>query len=663
MAQFHLTLLGGFELVHHASGPLRVPPGRLRALLGRLAFHPGQSQSRGDLASLLWGGRPERAARHSLNQALSQLRVIAGCDLFVQDGDRLTLASDRVACDVDEVRRLTRDGSPSALQHAGALCQGPLLDGIDVAAPEFEEWLRMARAEVEDLMVAVHEARLAVLSVEGDPDEAAAIAEALIGIDPLNERGHRALIAAATAQGATTRALQIYETFRQRLEDELGVAPEQDTARLVAGLRKPRADVVARDAPEEIRSPASGRPTVFVAPFRPSGGAGHRYAVADGVTHDLITELGRFRSLNVISAESALACRDRTEGLDALCRRFEADYVLTGELSCAGDTASLDVQLLQVRGARRLWSDHYDFALGELFEVRDDMIGRLVGTVASCVEHDRMRRVRRPPTQWWAAYDYFLRALEIYYRRWSAPDAPHACKPLFEKAVALDPQFARGHAFLACVNAHMGQSERIGEDFGTSIQYARHAMALDPLEADAPRVLGAIYTVIGQHEEAYRHLTWAVRLNPGHADLAAHMSRYHTLNGDPARALAEANRARRLNPLHPDWYWTLTAMAHHAAGEYEEAVAALARMRHTTAMEHVYAAASWAAMGETGRADAEVRRALTDMPDLTLDTLALYLPYKDPTRRARLLDQLARAGLPPAPSGTRDTRAASCTAG
>jgi DNA-binding SARP family transcriptional activator len=52
MAQFDLRLLGGFELVDRSNGPLRVPPGRLRALLGRLAFDPGRSRSRGDLAAL-----------------------------------------------------------------------------------------------------------------------------------------------------------------------------------------------------------------------------------------------------------------------------------------------------------------------------------------------------------------------------------------------------------------------------------------------------------------------------------------------------------------------------------------------------------------------------------------------------------------------------------
>jgi hypothetical protein len=67
-------------------------------------------------------------------------------------------------------------------------------------------------------------------------------------------------------------------------------------------------------------------------------------------------------------------------------------------------------------------------------------------------------------------------------------------------------------------------------------------------------------------------------------------------------------------------------------------------------------------MGEAGRAGAEVRRALADMPALTLDTAGLYLPYKDPDRRAQLLDQLARAGLPRSRARDADTRALGCPA-
>jgi tetratricopeptide (TPR) repeat protein len=301
---------------------------------------------------------------------------------------------------------------------------------------------------------------------------------------------------------------------------------------------------------------------------------------------------------------------------------------------------------LDVGNERQLWSEHYDCTLGELFEVRDDAVARIVGTVANQIEHDRMRRVRRNPTHSWDAYDFFLKGLEIYYGRWSAPDPPRACKPLFEKTTKLDPDFARAHAFLACVNAHMGQSERIDENFGISIDCARRAMHIDPLEADAPRILGAIYVTVGHHEEAYRQFSNAVRLNPANADLAIHMGRYHSLVGEPVRALSDVDRAQRLNPLHAHWYWSVAAMAHHANADYPAALSAIRQVRDTTAIEHLYAAACHAAMQETVHAHDNVAQALADKPDLDLGNVGLYLPYKDIEKREEILDQLARAGLP-----------------
>lgn len=645
MSDFELRLLGPFELVHRTKGHVRVRPGRLRALLARLAFRPGRSRTRGDLAGLLWSGRPERAARHSLNQALSELRRTTGAEPFIRDGEHLALNPDVVTCDIDQVRRLQREGSLSSLNRAVELCRGPFLDGIDLRLPEFEDWLRTARTETDELTIAVYEALLGKLAQL--PDTAARredVARQLIKADALNEFGHRALIEAAAARGDTKRGLRIYEAYQQYLADELGILPGDEMRQLGRGLRRNRIQPRPVD-PTVSRTERPSHPVVFVAPFRTITTSGHALAVADGVTHDLITELGRFRSLDVIAAETALACRDSLEPLEADCRRFRADYLLAGSVRCDAVSARLNVELTETQSYRQLWSESYDCTLGELFDVRDDVVAGIVGAAANRIEHDCMRRVRRKPTKSWDAYDYFIRGLDIYYRRWSAPNAPRACKPLFEKAVELDPEFARGHAFLACVNAHMGQSDRIDENFGTSIGYARRAMALDPLEADAYRVLGAIYTTAGHHEEGYRQLSRAVRLNPGDADLAAHMGRYYTLTGGPRRALVEIERARRLNPWHPDWYWSIAAMAHHADENYSEALAALRQMRETTGMEHLYAAACYAALGETAHARRQVSRALADLPDLGLRNIDLYLPYADTAKREQLVSQLAHAGL------------------
>lgn len=646
MADLELRLLGDFELLDRARGSLRVPPGRMRALLARLAFRPGRSRARGDLAGLLWPGRPERLARHSLNQALSQLRGTLGPTAFVQDGEQLALNPDVVNSDVEEIRRLVRDGSEAALNRAAELCRGTILEGVELDVAEFEEWLRTARAEAEDLMITVHEARLAAVATGGDPDRKVALAERLAAADPLNERAHRALIEAMATRGDLTRAIHVYEDFRDRLARELGIAPQRETERLVEASRNRRIALAEPAGAERKPAPGSRHPTLFVEPLRLLGEGAHGLVVADGVTHDLITELVRFRSLDVIAAESAFSCRDSDLTLEELCRRFGADYALTGGLRCDTRSARVTLQLLEMASGRELWSERYDCALGELFDVRDDVIAAIAGTVASRIEHDLMRGLRRKPTHSWDAYDHFLRGLDIYYRRWSAPDAPETVKPLFEKAIELDPEFARAHAFLACVSCHVGHTDRMDGDFGHPIDCARRAIAIEPLEADGPRVLGAIYVTLGHHEEGYPHLARAIRLNPGHADLAAHMCRYYGLTGDPERALREIERAHRLNPLHPDWYWSLAALAHHARGDYPEALAALRQMSDPTATEHLYAAACHAAMGETARGREAVARALADAPGLSRQSVALRLPYKDSADRAEILDQLGRVGLP-----------------
>lgn len=142
---------------------------------------------------------------------------------------------------------------------------------IDLRLPEFEDWLRTARAEAEELTTAVYEALLARLAQL--PDAAPRtedIAQRLIAVDPLNESGHRALIEAAATSGHTDRAVRLYEAYQHRLADELGILPGREIRQSGRGLRgirtQPRAVEPATPGTER-----PGRPVVFVA-RRPTNG-------------------------------------------------------------------------------------------------------------------------------------------------------------------------------------------------------------------------------------------------------------------------------------------------------------------------------------------------------------------------------------------------------
>src|SRR5262245_19250251 len=130
MAQLQLTFFGGFEARLAAGHPIALARHKVAALLALLALRPGQLHRRDKVAALLWADAPEPRARHSLRQALTELRLAlapAGPCLMEQ---RDAIGVDPAAVDVDvsQFERLIADGAVAALEQAMALYRGDLLE-------------------------------------------------------------------------------------------------------------------------------------------------------------------------------------------------------------------------------------------------------------------------------------------------------------------------------------------------------------------------------------------------------------------------------------------------------------------------------------------------------------------------------------------------------
>ncbi len=170
-----------------------------------------------------------------------------------------------------------RRGTPEALEAAVALYQGPLLDGVQVAAPSFEEWLESERARLAELALEALR-RLVDRHVKaGRADAAIQTAARLLALDPLQEEIHRTLMRLHARQGRRAAALRQYQTCVGVLQKELGVEPERvdpaalsrdPAARRRAGPGRPPSRAVRARA----RLAARGR--------RPAGRAGCRAGAA-----------------------------------------------------------------------------------------------------------------------------------------------------------------------------------------------------------------------------------------------------------------------------------------------------------------------------------------------------------------------------------------------
>lgn len=644
MTELSLRLLGDVALLTANGTRVQLPAGKVRAVLVYLAAEPGRSYSRAHLATLLWGDRPEKAARHSLSQALTTLRRTAGRIVVPVAGnpELLTLDSKRVAVDVAQFRALAAETTESSLARAAELFEGEPFAGLDVAEPDFEDWLASARAELRDTAAAVHERLLAeTVSTDERDGEPMRIARRLLELDPTSEPAHRALVAGYAAQGQPARALRQYEDCRRRLRSELGVEPSEETRRLARTLQAERTPKMR--APDRFRDV---RPVILVVAATQPNGTRDRQRVLQGLAGEIADELGRFRAFNAVLSGASVGADDATNSAAQLAMEQTADYVLTVSMRQEGRQPILETALVQSSEGAPIWAGDHQLDLAGLFDP-----GGVVAPAARHVERDWLRRAESKPIEDWGAYEHFLRGLDIYYCQWNDPEKWGSSVPHFEKAIELGSDLVQTRVRRDCMVAHPAiwparGDERIDRQLEGFLDTGNRALALDPYEPDVHRMIGAVYLHQRRFEQAHSHLARGLRHNPNHPDLTVQFARYLNHIGEPERARILIKRAQRLNPIHPDWYWEQRALSLYLLGRYDDAVTALQRIRRPSFYEYCYLAACHAELDDAAAAERSVERALRDSPGLRLAAVKAFLPYRQDRVPDRILKRLAVAGMP-----------------
>lgn len=253
-------------------GPLQItiddepPPPELTwrknaALLVYLARSPNRTRTREHLCGLLWGEKPESAARHSLNEALRVLRRCAGEDVVHSVGRQVTLPDEGVRLDTEQLAQ--------SLEHehweiAADLVAGPFLDGFGVPdASPFEDWLTTERQLWQRHSVHALAMYAEHCLARGDIVGATRVTGEALALDPLSNAATRTSMKAAALTGERAAALETYEAFAARLQEALAVEPELETVRLADRIRRERTwrlpEVLTEEERTARRPPVVGR--------------------------------------------------------------------------------------------------------------------------------------------------------------------------------------------------------------------------------------------------------------------------------------------------------------------------------------------------------------------------------------------------------------------
>ncbi len=302
--------------------------------------------------------------------------------------------------------------------------------------------------------------------------------------------------------------------------------------------------------------------------------------------------------------------------------------------------------MIDATTGKHLWAERYDRDVQRLFDIQDEIVETIVATLAFKVDATERERVMRKGPGNLDAYDYWLRGRNIWFR--FTKEANAQARNLYEKAIELDPNWGRPYGYMAWVHVNdvrFGWSEDPKKTMELALKTARKAYELNPDDYETHWTLGFVYLHLQDFELALREYERALALNSNDADFLAEMAIGLTLMGRPKQAIAQFKKAMRMNPRHPSWYWGALGYAFYEEGRYKEALATLKQDNNPFFTVHRTLAAVYVRLGRLEEARAEVSKMLKKNPHYTLKS-EKHRPYKDETRRERLISDLRKAGVP-----------------
>ena len=232
MSQLALQTFGFPELrIDDRAGGLTLR--RALALLIVLAEAKGRV-ARDRAATLLWPEADTGTARTRLRRLLHRIEATVGYPVI--DADRITLgflASVNVRLDSSLFESACDRGD---FDHASRVYRSDFLDGFHLGSQEFDDWAFFRREALRGRLINALERLVLSKTAGGEHAAAAEFAARLVGMDPLSEVYSRYLMRSLLLAGDRTSAERHFVALKQRLRDELAIAPEPETQELMNSL-------------------------------------------------------------------------------------------------------------------------------------------------------------------------------------------------------------------------------------------------------------------------------------------------------------------------------------------------------------------------------------------------------------------------------------------
>lgn len=558
------------------------------ALVSALAATPTLRLSRDRLAGLLWENSSERHARDSLKQSLLRVRrklAPLGPDVICADRTAIWLNRSRTRVDVAEFAEVLAEATLKSVDKATNLRRGVFLEGQGPVGQDYDGWLFAERTRLDRLYVEALLGLMKQAEQSGRSERALELAQRILSADKENERAARCTMRILSQNGDRRAALMLYESLRQRLNDDFAILPQPATVDLYNAIRKPQAqkkpsashptpnaEVQSEHPP---RSPAF--PTADGALLTAAGGSADSKAIAseisiavlpfdnlgpelvddfftDGLTEDIITELSGAFGISVASRNTTLAMKEHAIDAVQAARHFSVSHVLEGSVRREHANLRVTMRLIDGRSGHQIWAQRYDRGTQGVFALQDELsrdVAEVLKVKLSAVRAEGGEAAGQVSgTQSLEAYEAFHKGRAFYLRGMNSVSL-RVSRMLLARAIELDPEYALAYAQLAICESYLAMSlvnTNADSSFETCMAQSLRALELDPFLAEAHAGKGLAHYAAGEYDEAAAALAAAIRLDDTLFEAHFFLARNKHLLGQREEAAGLFERAAALRP-------------------------------------------------------------------------------------------------------------------
>jgi adenylate cyclase len=390
------------------------------------------------------------------------------------------------------------------------------------------------------------------------------------------------------------------------------------------------------------------KPSVVVLPFVNMSEDPKQEYFSDGITEDLTTDLSKISSLFVIARNSAFTYKGKAVKVQDVSREMGVRYVLEGSVRKANDQLRITAQLIDGTTGGHLWSERYDRPLKDVFAVQDEIVQRIVTTLKLQLTLWEQGYLVQKTTDNLEAYDYYLRGMGSLGRFTKEGNAQ--ARQMYEKAIALDPQYASAYASLSMTYIFdwILQWSHDPQTLVHAAEIAQRALTFDESLPIAHTAMGWAYLWKKQHELAIAEVERAIALDPNFALAYLNLGHFLLYAGQPERTVELVQKAMRLNPRYPPTYFLTLGNGYFFTGQYEEALKAykaLATANPNILTAHAGLACVYSELNREREAQAEAAEIIRLNPQISLEVVRQIFPFKDPAMLERVIAALRKAGL------------------